>query len=418
MTMHATYFLTQILDAPVLWRGKKIGRLSDVAIVDRQGSHPEVVSIVVARPFGDPAITVPIAAVSEMDAKRIIIEADDLKPLEGKPSADAVLLRDHVLDKKVLDIEDREVEVVYDIKMRYMNGVLYVTDVDLSHYGLLRRMGLKWLADLIYRPKEKGNPDIISWKYMQPLPQEIGSFKGNVKLTILKERLHDIDPADLADIIEELDPFQRAAVFGELDVEHASDTLEEIDPNVQRELVSTLKKERVAQLINEMTPAQAADVLSALPADRADLILPLLDPENARKIASIMERQEAAIMDYATPDFIAFLPAMTVGEAEEQFPAAAKGKDMINYIYVTDAWGKLAGIVDLKTLLLADDAAHLRDIMDSAVITLNPDDPLKEVSRMFKRYHFQALPVVDGNGMMLGVILYRDVMELKHNILG
>jgi len=417
MTMHATYFLTQILDTPVLWRGKKVGRLSDVAIVDRQGAHPEVVSIVVSRPYGDPAITVPIAAVSEMDAERAIIEVADVKALEGKPGVDAVLLRDHILDKKVLDIEGREVEVVYDIKMTYTNGILYVTDVDLSRYGLLRRMGLKWLADLLYRPKEKGNPDIISWKYIQPLPQNIDSFKGNVKLTILKERLHDIDPVDLADIIEELDPSQRAAVFGELDVEHASDTLEEIDPNVQRELVSSLKNERVAQLINEMTPAQAADVLSALPADRADSLLPLLDRENARKIAGIMERQETAIMDYATPDFLAFSPGMTVGEAEEQFPKVVKGKDMINYIYVLDA-EKLIGVVGLKTILLADDAAQLRDIMDPTVIMLNPDDPLKEVSRMFKRYHFQALPVVDGKGTMLGVILYRDVMDLKHTILG
>ena len=127
----------------------------------------------------------------------------------------------------MLDIEDNEVEVVYDIRMTYTNGALFVTDVDLSRYGLLRRLGLKWLADLIYRPKEKGNPDIISWKYIQTLPENIDSFKGNVKLTVLKERLHDIDPVDLADIIEELDPSQRAAVFHELNVEHASDTLEE-----------------------------------------------------------------------------------------------------------------------------------------------------------------------------------------------
>ena len=416
--IRSIYFLTQILDTPVFWRNKKIGRLSDVAIIDRQGAHPEVVSIIVARPFGAPSLTVPLKAVTEMDAKRTVIEAEDIVPFEGKPSADLVLLKDHVLDKKVLDIEDREVEVVYDIKMASKDGTFYVTDVDLSRYGLLRRMGMKWLADIIYRPKERGNPDIISWKYIQPLPQDIDSFKGNVKLTVLKERLHDIDPVDLADIIEELDPSQRAVVFGELDVEHASDTLEKIDPNVQRELVSTLKKERVAQLVNEMTPAQAADVLAALPADQTDTILPLLDAENARKITSIMERQETAIMDYATPDFISFPPTMSVGDFELQFPTVVKGKDMINYVYITDAQGILVGIVGLKTLLMADDTAVLGDIMDTAVISLNSEETLKEAYRMFKRYHFQALPVVDGKDKILGVILYRDVMDLKHNILG
>ena len=167
-----------------------------------------------------------------------------------------------------------------------------------------------------------------------------------------------------------------------------------------------------------MTPAQAADVLSALPSDQTDQIMPLIDPLIARKITSIMERHEAAIMDYATPDYISFASTLTVGEVEEQFPAVVKGKDLINYIYVTDAEGKLAGIVSLKTLLLADDTAHLGDIMDTAVTTLGPDEPLKTVYRIFKRYHFQALPVVDVKDMMLGVILHRDVMNLKHNTLG
>ncbi len=417
MTLHPAYFLTQILDAPVYVKGKKVGRLSDIVIFDRESAHPLVKSIVVSRPFGDPALTVPIEAVAGMDADRITIQADTIDRFVGMPGPDAVLLKDHVLDKKVLDIEDREVQVVYDVKMTMLNSGLYVTDVDLSRYGLLRRIGLKWLADLVYRPKERPNPDLISWKYVQSLPENIDSFKGNVKLTVLKDRLHDIDPVDLADIIEELDPQQRIAVFGELDVEHASDTLEEIDPNVQRELVSTLKNERVAQLINEMTPAQAADVLAALPADRVDDLMPLLDPHNARKISSIMEHQDTAIMDLVTPDCITFPSTMIIGQVEEEFPKAAKGKDLVSYVYVTEEAGKLVGVVDLKRVLLADDVKTLREIMDENVITLDQHGSLKDAERMFKRYRFEALPVIDAADVLLGVLLYRDVMDLKHNIL-
>jgi CBS domain-containing protein len=415
--MHTTYFLTQLLDTPVYWKGKKTGKLSDIVITDREGAHPRVESIVVSRPYGDPSLTVPIEAVDGMDSKRIVMTAESLDAFMVPPSSDAVLLRDHILDKKVLDTEDHEVQVVYDIKMTQLQGGLYVTDVDMSRYGLLRRLGLKWLADLIYRPKERPNPDLISWKYIQALPQNIDSFKGNVKLTVLKEHLHDIDPVDLADIIEELDPSQRAAVFGELDVEHASDTLEEIDPNVQRQLVSTLKTERVAQLINEMTPAQAADVLAVLPSHHVDDIMPLLDKENARKITSIMEHQETSIMNFVTPDCIRFSPDMTVARVEEEFPQAAKGKDINSYIYVIDEAGVLLGVVDLKRVLLADDSRTLREIMDDNVITLNKDESLKEAARMFKHYHFQALPVVDSGDVLLGVMLYRDVIELKHHAL-
>jgi flagellar motor switch protein FliG len=193
-----------------------------------------------------------------------------------------VLLNDHVLDKKVLDMDDNEIDVVYDVKLVLRNRILYVTDVDFSRYALLKRLGLKPLVRLL------GNSDLLkketlSWSYVQPLPENIGIFKGNVKLNVLKDKLPEIHPVDLADILEELNEEQRLAIFNELETEHASDTLEEIEPRVQRELISSIKKERAAELINDMTPAQAADILAVLPAADADDILKLIDKENAQK---------------------------------------------------------------------------------------------------------------------------------------
>jgi Mg/Co/Ni transporter MgtE len=270
---------------------------------------------------------------------------------------------------------------------------------------------------MIYRPKNRPNSEVIPWTYIQPLPSDISSFKGEVKLNILKERLHDIDPVDLADILEELDPAQRVAVFGELSLEHASDTLEEIDPSVQRQLVGSLRKERAAQLINEMTPAQAADVLSALPSDEAEDLLALLDQKDFKKVQSILKKQEAKILDFATSDFIQFGPETTVAEVEEQFAPISKGKDVINYIYVTDPKGKLLGVANLKNLLLADDDLLLKDIMDENIISLSPYSTLKETSRMFRHYNLQALPILDAEEKILGVIPYRDIMNLKHKFL-
>lgn len=414
--LHQVYFLTQILNKKVFWNGKKIGRLADVAIID-SGKLAEVTHIVIGRPYGDPPLLVPMEKVLSMDKTRVVVDMPSLIFYQGAPQADTVVLKDHILDKKVLDMEDKEVEMVYDVKMTLINSKLFVTDVDLSKYGLLRRMGLKWLADIIYRPKKKPNQEIIAWKYVQPLPNRIGSFSGDVKLNILKERLHDIDPVDLADILEELEPSQRAVLFGELETGHASDTLEEIDPHVQRELVSSLKTERVAQLINEMTPAQAADVLAALPAGQVDGILPLLDKEAAKKIQSILEKQEAKIIDYATADFVQFGPDVSVAQVEEEFPKVTRGKDVITYVYITGIEGKLLGVADLKDILLADDKLPLKDIMDKNVISLSPASTLKQTRRMFRHYRFKALPILDEHGRILGVIPDRDIMNLKHKFL-
>lgn len=414
--LQGVYFLTQILQAKVFWQDKKIGRLADVVIVDHD-KLAEVTHLVVARPFGDPPLYIPLGKVKTMNSKKIFVEADSPKPFESAPQPNLVLLKDHILDKKVLDTEDQEVDVVYDVKMSLINNHLFVTDVDMSKYGLFRRMGLKWLGDLIYRPKQRPNKEIIPWTYIQPLPTNLGSFEGAVKLNVLKERLHDIDPVDLADILEELDPGQREAVFGELSLEHASDTLEEIDPSVQRQLVASLRKERAAQLINEMTPAQAADVLSALPVGEAEDLLALLDQKDFKKVKSILKKQEAKILDFATSDFIQFGPEITVAQVEEQFAPISKGKDVINYIYVVDLDGKLLGVANLKDLLLANDDLLLKDIMDENIISLNPNSTLKETSRMFRHYNFQALPITDQSGKILGVIPYRDIMNLKHKFL-
>jgi magnesium transporter len=349
--------------------------------------------------------------------KDIAIEIDDLEKYEGIPGEEAVLLKDYILDKKVLDIEDREVEVVYDVKLVIKNNKLYVSDVDLSRYGLLRRMGLKGIANLIYKLADKIKDETISWTYIQPLPTKISTFKGNVKLKILKEKLSDIHPVDLADILEELDPEQRVTIFDKLDTEHASNVLEEIDPSVQRDLVSSLKKEKAALLIDEMTPGQAADVLAALPSAEANIILKRLNEEKAKKIQSILEKQEENILNFATLNFLKFAPDITVEQARIEYQRIAKGKDVVMYLYVVDSQDKLQGVIDIKELLLADDEALLKDIMITVIIRLKLESTLKEASTMFARYSFRAIPVTDENNKIDGVVLYRDVMNLTHHFL-
>jgi Mg/Co/Ni transporter MgtE len=331
---------------------------------------------------------------------------------------DEILLKDHVLDKKVVDIEGREVEIVYDIRLVKRAGKLYVTDVDLSRYGLLRRVGLKRLANFIYNLADKIKEQTVSWAFIQPLPPTMSLFKGDVKLNILKEKLSDMHPVDLADILEELDRDQRVAIFDGLDTEQASDTLEEIDPNVQRDLVFSLRKERVAELIDEMTPGQAADILSVLALEDATAILKMLSPENANKIESILKKQEENILNFTTQEFLKLSPGMTAGEVQDEFRSLARGKDVIMYLYVVDEQDKLLGVIDIKELLMAKDADRLGDIMTETIISLNPDNTLKEASAMFARYGFRAIPVTDENDRILGVIHYRDMMNLNHRFLG
>ena len=405
--------LSDILNVPVLRSGKKIGSLADLVIVETS-KIPEVRSLYVTRSFGHPSLLIPWENVHTLTGRGIEITVADIKTYETEPAEDVILLRDYVLDKKVIDLEENEVEVVYDIRLILRNKKLYVTDVDTGKAARLRRLGLGLLAGLLYSSADPEAEQLISWKYIQPLPSNIGRFKGNVKLNVLKEKLSEIHPVDLADILEEMDHEQRVMVFSSLEHGHASDTLEEIEPKVQREIISSLSTEKVVQLINDMTPGQAADILSVLPSAEAHVILDVMNADSARKVQAIINRQEEKVIHYTTQKILKFSPETIVEYVQNDYPRHARDKDVIMYIYIVDENEHLLGVVDLKELLKADDKAFLKDIMVENVITLSTGNTLKEAAQEFSRYGFRALPVVDDDNRLSGVIPYRDVMNLTH----
>jgi magnesium transporter len=397
------FLLSEMLGAKVVLNNKKIGSLSDMVIVET-GKLPEVRYFLVSRPFGDPSLLVPYERIASLEAQTVTLFPDDIKKFEGNAPDDAILLKDHILDKKVLDTEDAEVEVVYDIRLVERKERLYVTEVVTSKSARLRRLGFGFLSGLIFPPEDPKDTGAISWMYVQPLPAHISSFKGNVKLKVLKETLAEIHPVDLADIIEELDHEQRVMVFSSLDHEQASETLEEIEPHVQRDIISSLTKEKVVQLINDMTPGQAADILSVLPTSEAKIILDALNKDTAKKIQAIIGKQEEKVIHYTTQKILKFLPDTTVEYIQNDYPRHARDKDVIMYIYVVDEKDTLLGVIDLKELLQADDRALLKDIMVENVISLSTESTLKEASRSFARYDFRALPVIDEKNRLAGVI--------------
>lgn len=418
-----TYFLSDVLNEKVSLKGKKIGKISDLVILDKE-RVAEVTHLVISRPFGYPTLIVPWNKIRTFSAKEITIDLEDVGKFEGKVSEGMVLLKDFILDKKILDMEDTEVEVVYDIKMVLKNNKLYVTDVDPSDYARFRRMGLDLFerstspfAHLIKKGHEKSEDTLIPWSYVQSLPPDIDSFKGNVKLKILKEKLNDLPPVDLVEILEDLDHEQRVMVINQLDSDRASDALEEIGPNMQREIITSLKKEKVADLIDMMTPGQAADVLSVLTFEDQNAIMKLMDEENIDKIKSILEKQQENIQNLTTEKYLKVSPDDTVESAQNGYPKLAKDKDEIMYLYVVDKEDKLLGVIDVKELLKADDKALLKDIMVKNIISLKKESTLGEAETMFSRYDFRALPVTEEDDKMTGVVRYRDVTKLTHHFL-
>ena len=405
------FFLSEILGRRVFVRKKRIGRLSDLAIVET-GKLPEVTHVVVSRSFGYAKLTVPWDRVRLISNQEVVLDIaeDMLAQYERAPQEGLILLQDHILDKKILDLDDHEVEIVYDVRLAFQSDKLYAAEVDFSHYRALRRLGFRKLAKLL---TNRSKEDRVSWLYVQPLPEQLGSFAGNIKLKVPKAGLSEIHPVDLADILEELEGGQRVALFNALDAEQASDTLEEVEPRVQRELIRAIEKERAALLINEMTPAQAADILAILPRDQAGAILKLLDRDKSTKVEHIIDKHDEQILLYGSPEIIRLPPTTPAAEVLDRYRELATGKEVVMYVYVTDEAGALKGVVDIRELVAAEPAQTLGDIMTEHVISLPKDATLREAAMLFDRYSFRALPITDENDQLLGAVSSRDVRSLR-----
>lgn len=410
------FFLSEVMNAKILLNDKKIGKLLDLIITNKY-KVAEVTHIVVSRPYGYPSLMVPWENVSSFGEKEITINIDDVEKFACKIPEGFILLKDYILDKKILDLEDTDVEVVYDIKMVMRKNKLFITDVDPSKNARFRRLGLDRFANRIQKKSDKSKDELIPWSYVQALPPNIGSFTGDLKLKVLKEKLNDLPPVDIVEILEELDHEQRLTVINQLEAEHASDTLEEIGPNMQREIISSMKKETVADLIDRMTPGQAADVLAVLTLEDRTAIMKLMDAENLDKIRSILEKRQDTILNLTTQKYLRAQPDETVETVQDEYPKRAKGKDEIMYIHVTDGDNKLLGIIDVKELLQADDEAPLKDIMNKNVITLEKESSIGEATKMFSRYGFRSLPVIDDDNKIVGVVRHRDVAKLTLHFL-
>ena len=404
------FYLTEIVGRRVYLKTRSIGKLKDFVIQENAGKVPEVTHLLVHQPYGDPLLLLPWDKITLISNTEIVSEITSTEGYELNPLDNHIFLKDYILDKKILDMDDHEIEVVYDVKLLFQNDRLFVTDVDFNRFRILRRMGFKKLANYLAKYKEGSS---ISWLYVQPLPETIGSFEGNVKLNVLKENINDIHPVDLADILEELDGSQRMAVFNQIEPELASDTLEEVEPRVQRELIRSMEKERAAELINEMSPAQVADILSALPASEADEIIEFVDIENKQRVQQMIDKHDENIMLYSTQQIITRPSETIVRDVINNYREGAGDMDVIMYVYVVNEENILQGVVDLRELIAAEPEQTLGEIMTDSLITLNPDDTLQDSVDMFTRYSFRAIPITDEQDVLLGVVSFHDIKGVK-----
>jgi len=407
----STVALTELLGAPVFdTSGKSCGRVREVAL-SPQEDRARVAMLVVKTKAGNRML--PFTSVTSINGGiRAANAASDWAQSDG--SEGLFLLERDLLDQQVIDVYGRKVVRVNDVDLHADSSgarpVLKVGSVDVGARGAVRRL-LKGVVPLIALRAllKQIPPRLIPWDFVDLIETDPAR---RVKLKISHERLAKLHPADIADIVENLAPDEREAVFETLDEEVAAEALEEVEPKVQKAIVESLDSERAADIVEEMTPDAAADLLADLSDDRTEEILVQMEPEERQEVVELLEFKENTAAGRMTTEFLALPVAATSHDAVEALRHFEGGVETVSTIYLIDSKGTLAGAVPLSKLVLATETTPLLSLTQEPLIYTRPGADEKEVAELFDKYNLMTLPVVDAEQKLTGVITSDDVISM------
>ena len=385
--------------------GKIIGRLADLVVTPGEG-FPPVTAIVVDTGRGRQAV-VPWAQVMEVEEFFTLSVSED-KTQSCEIHENDLLLKKDVLDKQIVDVHDYRIVRVNDVRLAPLRGKLFLMGVDTGARGLLRRLGIDHIAESIGRAfKWRPRTRIIAWDDVETFERS----GGRIKLKVPAERLAKLHPADIARIINDMDPAQRAEVIESLDVETAAETLAEADDEVQVSIIEGMEDEKAADILEEMEPDEAADVLGDLSAERREDILSEMEAEEAEDVKELLTYDEATAGGLMTTEYISINRNMTAQQVIDMLRETAPEAETVYYVYVTDEEEHLAGVISLRELITAPADKGIEDFMVSNVIHVHVDAEIEEIAQTMERYNLLALPVVDEENRIQGIVTVDDTLE-------
>ncbi|CAJ35130.1 magnesium transporter [Methanocella arvoryzae] len=382
--------------------GRVLGRIKDFAITPGE-SLLEVSRIVYMSNILRDSITVPMASVASFDGSfRLKIPREEIPP--GKLSEHEMLIVETILDKQIVDIDGLKVVRVNDVLLTRVKDKLCVVGVDVGFKGILRRLGLGWVSGRLLT----GMPDnLIAWSYIDPLDPGL----RRIHLKIPRKKIGDLHPADIADIIEELDRKEQLLILESLGDEKAAETLEEVEPDVQAKIVKHMDSDDVADILENMNPDDAADVIHMMPREKACEVLKLMDEEEASDVKELLRYSHRSAGGLMTNEFISIPIKSRVADAFDRLRELGSEVDMIYYVYVLDDKERLTGVLSLRDLLLSKPEQCVSEVMKSEILRVLPDTTGDEVANLLSKYDLLAIPVTDNEGVMLGVVTFDDALE-------
>ena len=323
-------------------------------------------------------------------------------------AADFLLLERDLLDQQIIDVHGHKVVRVNDVDMVWERGsadspslTLRIAEVEVGTRGAIRRL-LKGLpVKMIDRVSCSVRAQVIPWDFVDLIDRDPAR---RVRLKIEQDRLSSMHPSDLADILEELAPAEREALFSSLDEEVAAEALEEVDAKTQKTLLESLDSERIAGILEEMDPGAAADLLSELSHERSDAILEEMNEAERHEVEELLEYAPDSAAGLMTTDYLAVAEGLTVGDAVKALNDFEGDHESVTELFVVDTAGHLQAILPLARLVLTSADRPLAELQHGHMVHVDLHANGRKVAELFDKYNLRSLAVLDEHKQLAGVI--------------
>lgn len=407
MPLFGEIFVSELLKKPVLDpKGEELGRVRDFIVV-KGDALPMVSALILEKK--KKFYLLPWDLIGIFNKRIMSSRAYSLKMKPYELSEDDLLIVRDIFDKQIIDANGAKVVRVNDIKLEGHTNIVCLSAVDVGMRGILRRFGIEKRGENLYRILGKTLVhNLILWKYLQPLEPKLTT----ISLTIPRQMVSALHPADIADIISKVSLEEGVALFEGLDPNVAAEAIDELEPASQKAMIDSLDIGFASDIVERMPPDEAADLLGELPAEKAKELLESIEKGEAQDIQELLSHEEDTAGGLMTNDFIAYSPELKLGDALEKLRIDAHNVEAIYYIYIVDKGEKLAGVISLRDMLLSSPDKPLSEVMETKVKTVTPDADQYDVAEMISKYNLLAIPVVDSDGILLGIVTIDDVIDM------
>ncbi|MGN6089530.1 MAG: magnesium transporter MgtE N-terminal domain-containing protein [Actinomycetales bacterium] len=384
--------------------GDPVGRVRDVVVILRIGrQQPRVLGLVVEVP-GRRRIFVPMTRVTSVDAGQVITTGVvNMRRFEQRPTETLV----------IGELLDRRVRLLADAGVAGAGEEVTVEDVAME-----QTRSRDWVISKVYVRRHgkglrrRGEGQVVDWDAVTGFSlSEEGQGAANLLATFEKLR-----PADLASVLHDLSPKRRAEVAAALPDDKLADVLEELPEDDQVEILGKLAEERAADVLEAMDPDDAADLLGELPPEEAEKLLELMEPEEAEPVRRLLEYSDDTAGGMMTTEPVILPPDATVADALARVRNPELTPALASQVYVVrppleTPTGRFIGIAHIQRLLREPPASLVSGIVDSDLEPVRPDAPLQTVTQHLATYNLVAVPVVDEDDHLVGVVTVDDVLD-------